>query len=112
MILEKIAKLGIAAGMLLSLSSCRSNEVYLSESVSQSDNKIRMVEAYYPMDGGVQDEARIKCKSKEMKIRYFLFLFEQMLQTIWICFYKDQCSFKEFLIALSKASRGWTKTKE
>ena len=26
----------------------------------------------------VQDEARIKCKSKEMKIRYFLFLFQQM----------------------------------
>ena len=60
----------------------------------------------------VQDEARIKCKSKEMKIRYFLFLFEQMLQTIWICFYKDEGSFKEFLIALSKMSRKWTKTKE
>jgi len=60
----------------------------------------------------VQDEARIKCKSKEMKIRYFLFLFEQMLQTIWICFYKDECSFKEFLIALSKMSKKWTKTKE
>ena len=60
----------------------------------------------------VQDEARIKCKSKEMKIRYFIFLFEQMLQTIWVCFYKDECSFKEFLIALSKMSRKWTKTKE
>lgn len=60
----------------------------------------------------VQDEARIKCKSKEMNIRYFLFLFEQMIQTIWICFYKDQCPFKEFLIALSKASREWTKTEE
>src|SRR3989344_6638797 len=32
----------------------------------------------------VQDEARIRCKSTEMKIRYFFFLFEQMLQTIWI----------------------------
>ena len=60
----------------------------------------------------VQDEARIKCKSKEMKIRYFLFMFEQMLQTIWICFYKDECSFKEFLIAMAKMSRKWTKTKE
>ena len=60
----------------------------------------------------VQDEAKIKCKSKEMKIRYFLFLFEQMLQTIWISFYRDECSFKEFLIALSKTSRKWTKTKE
>src|SRR3989344_3060561 len=42
----------------------------------------------------VQDEAKIKCKSKDMKIRYFLFMFEQMLQTKikntlsscpWIC---------------------------
>jgi len=60
----------------------------------------------------VQDEAIIKCKSKDMKIRYFLFLFEQMLQVIWICFYKNECSFKEFLIALSKMSKKWTKTKE
>ena len=58
----------------------------------------------------VQDEARIKCKSSEMKIRYFIFLFEQMLQTIWICFYKNECSFKEFLIAMAKMSRKWTKT--
>src|SRR3989339_2226841 len=60
----------------------------------------------------VQDEARIRCKSSEMKIRYFLFLFEQMLQTIWICFYKDECSFKEFLIAMAKMSRKWTKTEK
>ena len=58
----------------------------------------------------VQDEAKIKCKSKEMKIRYFLFLFEQMLQTMWMCFHKDECSFKEFIIELSKMSRKWTKT--
>ena len=58
----------------------------------------------------VQDEAKIKCKSKEMKIRLFIFLFEQLLQTIWISFYRDdKCSFKEFLIALSKTSRKWTK---
>ena len=60
----------------------------------------------------VHDESRIRCKSSEMKIRYFLFLFEQMLQTIWICFYKDECSFKEFIIAMAKMSRKWTKTKE
>ena len=60
----------------------------------------------------VQDEARIKCKSKDMKIRYFIFLFEQMLQTIWICFYKEEASFKEFIIELSKMSRKWTKTQE
>lgn len=50
----------------------------------------------------VQDEARIKCKSKEMKIRYFLFMFEQMLQTQWVCFYKEEVSFKEFLIEMHK----------
>ena len=56
----------------------------------------------------VQDEARIKCKSKEMKIRFF-FLFEQMLQTIWICFFKEEGSFKEFLIQLAETSKKWTK---
>ncbi len=60
----------------------------------------------------VQDEATIKCKSKDMKIRYFLFLFEQMLQTIWMCFYKEGISFKEFLIEMAKMSEKWTKTKE
>ncbi len=50
----------------------------------------------------VQDEAQIKCKSKEMKIRYFLFMFEQMLQTQWVCFYKEEVSFKKFVIEMSK----------
>jgi len=53
----------------------------------------------------VQDEARIKCKSTEMKIRYFIFMFEQMLQTQWVCFYKEEVSFKEFLIEMHKTSR-------
>lgn len=57
----------------------------------------------------VQDEARIKCKSKEMKIRYFLFLFEQMLQTIWICFYKDEVPFKKFLIEMANVSKRYTR---
>lgn len=48
----------------------------------------------------VQDEARIKCKSKEMKIRYFLFFFQQMLQTQWVCFFKDEATFKEFIIEM------------
>ena len=59
----------------------------------------------------VQDEAKIKCRSKDMKIRYFLFCFEQMLQTIWICFYKDDLSFKEFLIKIEKLGFNWTKKK-
>jgi hypothetical protein len=60
----------------------------------------------------VQDESKIRSRSKDMKIRYFLFLFEQMIQTIWMCFYKDEASFKEFLIELAKMSRKWTKTQE
>ena len=53
----------------------------------------------------VQDDALVKCKSKEMKIRYFLFLFQQMLQTQWVCFYKDEVSFKEFLIETHKVCK-------
>jgi len=60
----------------------------------------------------VQDEARIKCKSKEMKIRYFLFLFEQMLQTQWICFHKNELPFKEFLIGMAKMARRWGRTEK
>jgi len=52
----------------------------------------------------VQDEALIKCKSKEMNVRYFLFVFEQLLQTIWICFYKEEVPFKEFLIEMHKVN--------
>lgn len=58
----------------------------------------------------VQDEAIIKCKSKDMRIRYFLFLFEQMLQTIWICFYRDKVPFKEFLIEMADVSKKYTQT--
>jgi hypothetical protein len=58
----------------------------------------------------VQDEARIKCKSKDMKIRYFFFMFEQMLQTIWICFYKNEVPFKKFLIEMSNVSKKYTNT--
>ena len=53
----------------------------------------------------VQDEARIKCKSKDMKIRYFLFMFEQLLQTQWICFYKEEVSFKKFIIEMHKTCK-------
>ena len=53
----------------------------------------------------VQDEAQIKCKSTEMKIRYFLFLFEQMLQTQWVCFYKEEVSFKEYIIQMYEQAK-------
>jgi hypothetical protein len=57
----------------------------------------------------IEDEALIKCKSKEMKVRYFLFLFEQMLHVMWACFYKEEGSFKEFIIAMTNVSNKWTK---
>jgi hypothetical protein len=60
----------------------------------------------------VQDEARIKCKSKEMKVRFFFFLFEQILQVQWICFYKEEAIFKEFLIKMSEMSKEWTKNQD
>ena len=60
----------------------------------------------------VQDDAKIKCKSKEMHIRYFLFLFEQMLQVNWMCFYKDECSFKKFIIAMAEQAKKWCKIEE
>lgn len=50
----------------------------------------------------VQDDAFIKCKSKKMPVRYFVFLFGQMLQAQWMCFYKEEASFKKFLIDLHK----------
>jgi hypothetical protein len=56
----------------------------------------------------VQDEARIKCKSKDMKIRYFLFMFQQMLQTQWVCFFKNEVSFKEFLITNNNLAKKLT----
>ena len=53
----------------------------------------------------VQDEAKIKCKSKDMKIRYFLFMVEQLLQTQWMCFYKEEVSFKKFIIEMHKTCK-------
>lgn len=68
------------------------------------EDMIKMYRKRWRIETGfrVQDEAQIKCKSKEMKIRYFLFMFEQMLQTQWVCFYKEEVSFKEFLIEMHK----------
>jgi IS4 transposase len=50
----------------------------------------------------VQDEADSRTSSKDMKIRYFMFLYEQLLQAIWYVFYKneEEVSFKQFIITL------------
>ncbi len=48
----------------------------------------------------VQDEARIMSKSTEARIRFFFFAYEQVLQLIWIVLYKEEMTFKEFLLDL------------
>lgn len=53
----------------------------------------------------VQDDAGIKCKSTEIKIRYFLFMFQQMLQTQWVCFYKNEVSFKKYIIEMHETCK-------
>lgn len=70
-------------------------------------NLIRTYKKRWRMETGyrVQDEARIKCKSKEMKIRYFLFMFQQILQTQWVCFYKNEVSFKKFIIEMHETCK-------
>ena len=46
----------------------------------------------------VQDEARIKSKSKEAQIRFFFFVYEQVLQLLWVVLYKEDVSFKKYLL--------------
>lgn len=46
----------------------------------------------------VQDEARIKSKSKDARIRFFFFVYQQVLQLLWVMLYKEEVSFKRFLI--------------
>jgi hypothetical protein len=48
----------------------------------------------------IQDEAHISSKSKDAKIRFFFFAYEQVLQMLWVIFYKEEVSFKEFLLDL------------
>ena len=52
----------------------------------------------------VQDEARIKSKSKDMKIRFFYFVYEQALQLLWAVLYKEDSSFKAFVIEMYEMS--------
>jgi hypothetical protein len=46
----------------------------------------------------IQDEARIKSKSTDVNVRFFYFAYEQVLQLLWIVLYKDEESFKVFMI--------------
>ena len=50
----------------------------------------------------IQDEATIKTKSVDVRIRYLLFAYEQLLQSLWALLYKNEdISFKKFLIELT-----------
>ena len=51
----------------------------------------------------VQDECRIKTKSKDIRVRYFLSSYEQLVESIWYLFYHGEVSFKRYLIELSEA---------
>lgn len=53
----------------------------------------------------VQDEARIKTKTKEPGIRYFYHTFEQALQFTWGAQFKQDAPFKSFLLQLYETSK-------
>ncbi len=48
----------------------------------------------------VQDEAHIMSKSTNPKIRFFFFVYSQVLQLLWIVLYKDKVTFKGFLLEM------------
>lgn len=52
----------------------------------------------------VQDEAYIASKSKDVRIRFFYFVYEQVLQLLWIVLYKEDLNFKQFLLELYEMS--------
>ena len=67
------------------------------------DNIVQTYRERWNIETGfrIQDEATIKSKSKDVGIRFFLFAYEQMLQLIWSVFYKEEVTFKGFLIEVS-----------
>lgn len=75
-------------------------EVALSNIISTYKKRWRLETSFR-----VQDDATIKCKSVEMKIRYFLFAFQQMLQTQWVCFWKNEVSFKGYIIEMHEVCK-------
>lgn len=53
----------------------------------------------------VHDEARIKSKSRDIKIRFFYFVYAQTLLLLWALIFKPRVNFKEFLITLNEVAR-------
>jgi len=64
------------------------------------DNIIASYKRRWRIETGfrIQDEARIKSKSTDVNVRFFYFTYEQVLQLLWIVLYKDEESFKVFMI--------------
>ena len=46
---------------------------------------------------------RIKTKSKDIRVRYFLFAYKQLVESIWYLFYHEEVSFKKYLMELSES---------
>lgn len=53
----------------------------------------------------VQDEAHIMSKSKDIKIRFFYFVYSQVLQLLWAVIFKEKVGFKEFLLLLNETAK-------
>jgi len=53
----------------------------------------------------VQDEARILSKSKDIRIRYFYFMYSQMLLLLWAGIFKEKLGFKEFLLVMTEYAK-------
>lgn len=53
----------------------------------------------------VQDEARIMSKSKNINIRFFNFIYSQVLQLLWAFLFKQEIGFKLFQIQLLEAAK-------
>ena len=49
----------------------------------------------------VQGECRIKTKSKDIRVRYFLFAYEKLIESIQYLFYHEEVSFKKYLMEMS-----------
>ena len=60
----------------------------------------------------VQDECRIKTKSRDIRVRCFLFAYEQLIEYIWYLFYQKEVSFRKYLIELSEACTAMVKNVE
>ena len=52
----------------------------------------------------VQDKCRIKTKTKDLHVRYFLFAYEQLVESIWYLFYNEEVSFNKYLMELGESS--------